>query len=123
MSEKQPYEKHLAEKLRQLPPLEGVDRNWVQMKALLDRDMPRGGGFGGNGMGSRWWMAGIIVGILIIGTWFISQQMTSKDRMRGAVAVNQHKTANPGNADSPGGAATDDKPAGSKTGNNAAATD
>lgn len=65
MNEQQPYEKYLAEKLQQLP-LPDVEPNWQQMKSLLDREMPRGGGY--------WrWITGI--GILLImlgGTWYFT---------------------------------------------------
>jgi hypothetical protein len=63
MNEQQPYEKHLAEKLQQLL-LPDVERNWQQMRGLLDKEMPRRGGY--------WrWITGI--GILLFmlgGTWF-----------------------------------------------------
>lgn len=63
MNEQQPYEKHIAEKFQQLP-LPDVEPNWQQMKSLLNREMPRGGGY--------WrWITGI--GILLVmlgGTWY-----------------------------------------------------
>jgi hypothetical protein len=70
MNEQQPYEKHLAEKFQQLP-VPDVEPNWQQMKWLLDKKMPRGGGY--------WrWITG--VGILLFmlgGAWlFISRQDT-----------------------------------------------
>jgi hypothetical protein len=65
MSEKHLYEKHLAEKLQQLSPPPDMEQHWQEMKALLDDDRPRGGGFG-----KRWWRIGVLAGILLIGTWF-----------------------------------------------------
>lgn len=66
MNEQQPYEKHLADKLRDLKPPGSASRSWPQMKALLDRDMPNtAGGAGGN----RWWIIGTIAALLLIGTW------------------------------------------------------
>jgi hypothetical protein len=68
MNLKHPYEKHLAEKLVQLPPPDDPDQNWQQMKVLLDKNMPRGGG---GPMGSyRWWVAGTIILAVVVGTWF-----------------------------------------------------
>jgi hypothetical protein len=63
MNEQQPYEKHLADKLQQLRPPDDAGRQWPHMKALLDRDLPERGG------ARRWWMYGIIAGVLIIGAW------------------------------------------------------
>jgi len=42
MNERQQYEKHLAEKLQQLPPPDDEHRRWEQMRSLLDKEMPRG---------------------------------------------------------------------------------
>jgi hypothetical protein len=67
MNEQQRYEKHLAEKLQQLP-VPDVESNWQQMKLLLDKQMPRGGG--------HWrWITGAGVLLLMLGgTWlFISR--------------------------------------------------
>ncbi|MBL0134890.1 MAG: hypothetical protein IPP79_13290 [Chitinophagaceae bacterium] len=43
MNEKNSYEKHLAERLGQLPPPGSASEHWPQMKALLDKDLPEGG--------------------------------------------------------------------------------
>ena len=67
MNEQQRYEKHLAEKLQQLP-VPDVEPNWQQMKLLLDKEMPRGGG--------HWrWITGTGILLLMLGgTWlFISR--------------------------------------------------
>jgi hypothetical protein len=70
MNERQPYEQHLAEKMQQLPPPLEPDKAWEKMKVLLDNELPRGNGTGGNG---RWWIIGMIAGILLIGTWMFNQ--------------------------------------------------
>lgn len=80
MSAKHPYEKHLAEKLVQLPPPGDPDQNWQQMKSLLDKDMPRGGGRGGPGGAYRWWGAGAIVVAVVVGTWFWGKQVSIKQQ-------------------------------------------
>ncbi len=68
MNEQQPYEKHLGNKLQQLTQPGDANRHWPKMKSLLDRELPEGGG--GNGRPGRWWMYGIIAGILLTGAWF-----------------------------------------------------
>ncbi len=68
MNEQQPYEKHLGDKLQQLTQPGDANRHWPKMKSLLDRELPEGGG--GNGRPGRWWMYGIIAGILLTGAWF-----------------------------------------------------
>ena len=75
MNEKQPYEKHLAEKLQQLPPPGDANRSWPQMRSLLDNELPEGGGsgFGRNGA-TKWWMIGLLVGVITIGTWLSTKQ-------------------------------------------------
>ena len=68
MNEHQRYEKHLAEKFQQLP-VPDVEPNWQQMKLLLDKEMPHGGGY--------WrWITGVGILLLMLGgTWlFISRQ-------------------------------------------------
>lgn len=82
MNERQPYEQHLAEKMQQLPPPMEAEKGWEQMRALLDKEMPRGAGSGGNG---RWWIIGMIAGILLTGTLFIyrnnsGNQTTAKEQ-------------------------------------------
>lgn len=73
MNEKQPYEKHLAEKLESLPPPGESNQNWPAMKALLDQQMPA---TGGRRPGGSWWIYGIIVGVFVIGTWLFIKQDT-----------------------------------------------
>jgi hypothetical protein len=65
MNDQHPYEKHLADKLQQLP-VPDVEPNWQRMRSLLDREMPRGGGYW------KWFTGiGIILIMLFGGTWFI----------------------------------------------------
>ncbi len=75
MNFKHPYEKHLAEKLVQHPPPDDPDQNWQQMKVLLDKNMPRGGGgpFGSY----RWWVAGTIILAVVTGTWLGGKTLLS----------------------------------------------
>ena len=76
MTEQQPYEKHLADKLQKLNAPGNANRNWPEMKALLDREMPVGGG-GVNR--NRWWIYSLIAVLLLTGTWFGSS-LLSKDK-------------------------------------------
>lgn len=85
MNLKHPYEKHLAEKLVQLPPPGDPDQNWQQMKTLLDKNMPRGGGKGPGGS-YRWWIAGTVVVAVVAGTWFGGKQLLTKEQRNEAVA-------------------------------------
>jgi hypothetical protein len=87
MSEKHLYEKHLAEKLQQLSPPPDMEKHWQEMKALLDDDGPRGGGF------KRWWRIGVIAGLLLIGTWITGTFVWTSDPDKVAVA-DKPKTAN-----------------------------
>ncbi|HEY1199712.1 MAG TPA: hypothetical protein VGE79_01970, partial [Niastella sp.] len=84
MNLKHPYEKHLAEKLVQLPPPDDPDQNWQQMKALLDKNMPRGGG-GPRGP-FRWWVAGTIIVAVVVATWFGGRSLLSKEQSSETVA-------------------------------------
>jgi hypothetical protein len=64
MNDQHPYEKHLADKLQQLP-VPDVEPNWQRMRSLLDKEMPRGGGYW------KWFTGiGIILIMLFGGTWF-----------------------------------------------------
>jgi hypothetical protein len=83
MNFKHPYEKHLAEKLVQLPPPDDPDQNWQQMKVLLDKNMPRGGGPGGS---YRWWIAGAIIVAVVAGTWFGGKTFLAKEQRHENVA-------------------------------------
>ncbi len=84
MNLKHPYEKHLAEKLVQLPPPGDPDQNWQQMKTLLDKDMPRGGAAPGGSY--RWWVAGTLIVAVLVGTWFGGKQLITKEQRNEAVA-------------------------------------
>ncbi|MGZ5133524.1 MAG: hypothetical protein ACXWCG_00175 [Flavitalea sp.] len=79
MNEHQPYEKHLADKLHQLP-LPDVEPNWQQMKFLLDKEMPRGGGY--------WrWITGIGLLLLMLGgTWYFTSS-SANEKITTAVAA------------------------------------
>jgi hypothetical protein len=84
MNLKHSYEKHLAEKLVQHPPPDDPDQNWQQMKALLDKNMPRGGGgpFGSY----RWWVAGTIIVAVVVGTWFGGKSLLTTEKSNESVA-------------------------------------
>ncbi|MBO9566613.1 MAG: outer membrane beta-barrel protein [Niastella sp.] len=56
----------MADKLQNLPPPGAVDESWEQMRILLDKEMPRGGGLPGR---RNWWLFGIAIGILFLATW------------------------------------------------------
>lgn len=84
MNLKHPYEKHLADKLVQLPPPDDPDQNWQQMKVLLDKNMPRGGG--GPKGAFRWWVAGTIIVAVVVGTWFGGRTLLSKEQSNETVA-------------------------------------
>jgi hypothetical protein len=84
MNLKHPYEKHLAEKLVQLPPPDDPDQNWQQMKVLLDKNMPRGGG--GPKGSFRWWVAGTIIVAVVVGTWFGGRSLLTKEQSNETVA-------------------------------------
>ncbi len=90
MSEKHLYEKHLAEKLQQLSPPPDMEGNWQKMKALLDDDSPRGGGY------KRWWRIGVIAAILLTGSWFVITQLSTTNQSDKLVAA---QTPNPANVD------------------------
>jgi hypothetical protein len=110
MNFKHPYEKHLAEKLVQLPPPDDPDQNWQQMKVLLDKNMPRGGG--GPGGSYRWWIAGTIIVAVVVGTWFGGKTFLSKEQRNENVA-GTIKSVNNKNAPS---VASTDKNAGQQKG-------
>lgn len=84
MNLKHPYEKHLAEKLVQLPPPGDPDQNWQQMKTLLDKNIPRGGG--GPAHAYRWWLAGTVIVAVMVGIWFGGKQLLTKEKRNEAVA-------------------------------------
>lgn len=77
MNEQQPYEKHLAEKMQHLPPPADMNESWEEMRSLLDKEMPRGGG-GGMPGGKRWWVLGLAVGILFLATWLSGNHASNK---------------------------------------------
>lgn len=92
MNERQPYERHLAEKLQNLPPPGEVDQSWEQMRTLLDKEMPRGGGMPGR---RHWWLFGIAIGVLFMATWLAGGSLLDSKK---APSVAQTTPADPGNS-------------------------
>lgn len=66
MIDKQPYEKHLSDQLEKLPPVGDAHTHWPTMKALLDRELPKGGGGFVN-----WWKWGSLLLLIIVAIWWI----------------------------------------------------
>lgn len=96
MNEKQTYEQHLADKLQHLPPPADARETWEQMRALLDKEMPRGGqgGTGPGGSGRRWIF--FVVAILLIGAWVAREQFrssSSPDQQTTASSTTKTNTA------------------------------
>lgn len=92
MNLKHPYEKHLAEKLVQLPPAGDPDQNWPQMKTLLDDEMPRGGG---GMLGAQRWIIPVIIFLAIgTGVWFGGKQFLPAGRSTDSMAGTINKTTN-----------------------------
>jgi hypothetical protein len=75
MNEQQPYEKHLVDKLQHLPPPGDINQSWEQMRSLLDKEMPRGGGMPGR---RRWWIFGIAIGVLFLATWLSGDSLLNR---------------------------------------------
>lgn len=66
MNNLQPYEKHLANELRNVP-VPDKEKGWEEMRKLLDRDRPVGGGaWSGN---RKWYWMGLTVLLIIGGLW------------------------------------------------------
>jgi len=78
MNDQQRYERDLANKLQQLP-LPDIEDSWLQMKSLLDKEMPRRGGWFRR---NRWWGLGILAGILFMSGWLITLNRSEKDIVR-----------------------------------------
>lgn len=70
-------EKHLADKLRNVP-VPDMDRSWEEMRRLLDRDMPEGGAAGWSG-NKKWWWMGITAGIIMLSVWLTQQLNDSRN--------------------------------------------
>jgi hypothetical protein len=77
MNNLQSNERHLADKLRDVPAPD-VDRSWEQMKKLLDRDMPEGAGAGWSG-NRKWWWMGITAGVVMLSVWLTQQLSQSRN--------------------------------------------
>jgi hypothetical protein len=66
MNNLQPFEKHLADQLQQVP-VPNREEGWIEMRKLLDRELPEGGtAWSGN---RKWWWMGLTVAIIITGLW------------------------------------------------------
>lgn len=96
MNERQPYEQHLAEKMQQLPPPMEPEKAWDKMKVLLDRELPCSNGSSGNG---RWWIIGMIAGILLTGTWIFTQRSDPGNDTAAKKPTAVDKTPNASQAD------------------------
>ncbi len=84
MNNLQPYEKHLAERLQQVP-VPDKHEGWEEMRKLLDRELPEGGGgWSGN---RKWWWMGITVAIIISGVW-LSQQLSEQKKDTSLTTLN-----------------------------------
>jgi hypothetical protein len=92
MNLKHPYEKHLAEKLVQLPPPDDPDQNWQRMKSLLEDEMPRGGG--GLLGGYRWIIPVVILLAIVSGLWFSGNKFLPMDQGSQSMAGTINKTNN-----------------------------
>lgn len=99
MNERQPYEKHLADKLQNLPPPGEEDQSWVQMRALLDKEMPRGGAMPGR---RQWWFYGIAIGILFLATWLSGRSYLDKEKVSSVAQTTVSPDAATGKAALPG---------------------
>lgn len=77
MNEKQPYEENFGEKLRNLPPPGGEERNWALMRQLLDRHMPRTGGSSGGGPG-RWILGVAAVALVGSALYFAGRHLNNR---------------------------------------------
>lgn len=71
MKNLQQTEKHLADKLQNVP-VPDVDQGWEQMRKLLDHEMPEpvAGAWSGN---RKWWWMGITAGVIMLATWLTQQ--------------------------------------------------
>ncbi|WP_315819689.1 hypothetical protein [Paraflavitalea speifideaquila] len=67
----------MADKLQNLPPPGEVDQSWEQMRTLLDKEMPRGGGMPGR---RQWWLLGIAIGVLFMATWLSGRSFLDKEK-------------------------------------------
>ena len=92
MNEKNSYEKHLAERFEQLPPPGSASEHWPQMKALLDKDLPEGGGKGPGGFG-RWWLYALVGGIIVTATLWFSNIGSTSDSENAPVISSVNTTA------------------------------
>lgn len=73
MDDQQRNEREIAEKLSQLP-LPDMESSWKQMKALLDEEMPRRGGWFRR---NRFWGLGMLALLLFLSVWYIADSGNS----------------------------------------------
>ncbi len=107
MNNLRPYEKHLADKLRQVP-IPDKEQGWQQMKKLLDRDGREGGaGWAGN---RKWWWMGITVGIIMTGVW-LSQYFSEQTGNQVASAQENTSTSSKTESDKINSTKTSEKSA------------
>ncbi len=90
MIEKQPYEKHLAEGLEQLPPVGDPVRHWPDLKARLDRELPEGGVF------FRWQRWGKWGGLLLLLLVFVSVVWYFSDNKQTDASIHMDQTTREG---------------------------
>ncbi len=112
MKNLQMNEKHLADKLQNVP-VPDVDQSWEQMRRLLDRDMPEpaAGAWSGN---RKWWWMGITAGIIMLAAW-LAQPFNRPQGMladkhaseKNAPVINTHPASEPAAAKTSKKAATD----------------
>lgn len=93
--------------MQHLPPPADMNESWEQMRSLLEKEMPRGGG-GGMPGGKRWWALGIAVGILFLATWLSGEHARDKKAPGTEItstvkqpAVESNKAVLPGNTNGP----------------------
>ncbi|HYC28927.1 MAG TPA: hypothetical protein VEB42_08925, partial [Chitinophagaceae bacterium] len=84
-------EKHLADKLRNVP-VPDVDQSWEQMRKLLDRDQPEpvAGAWSGNG---KWWWMGITAAVVMIAAWLANPFREGEQRNNLVVEKTEAKVA------------------------------
>lgn len=68
MNQRLPYEKLIAEKLKDTP-VPDEQKAWPRMNALLDREMPVGETKVQKRPGNKWWWAGGLVIVMVTGVW------------------------------------------------------
>ena len=103
MNNLEPFEEHLADQFQQIP-VPSREEGWIEMRKLLDRELPEGGtAWSGN---RKWWWMGITVAIIIAGLWMSEEfhkkvgsetQNVAVDKSRSSVS--QQPSSNETNKD------------------------